>query len=98
MMMVKLNEIVFDILLVEILLDFHKYQIIFSEYLVLQMDLIEVLVLVLYVVLKPAGLLWNWFPVKEVVVGVVEEEVEVDMKNKVYFDNHPKSIEKKNAD
>ncbi len=98
MMMVKLNEIVFDILLVEILLDFHKYQIIFSEYLVLQMDLIKVLVLVLYVVLKPAGLFWNWFPVKEVVVGVVEEEVEVDMKNKVYFDNHPKSIEKKNAD
>jgi hypothetical protein len=34
----------------------------------------------------------------EVVVVVVEKEVEVDMKNKVYFDNHPKSIEKKNAD
>jgi hypothetical protein len=52
------------------------------------MDLTEVLVLVLYVVLKSVGMLLTWYLVMEVVVAVVEEEVEVDMKNKVYFDNH----------
>jgi hypothetical protein len=91
-MMMKLNEIAFDILRVEILEDFHWHQIIFSEYLVLPMDLIKALGLVQCVVLKLVEmlLLLNFHRVMEVMAVVVEAEVEVDMRNKVYFDSHSK--------
>ncbi len=54
------------------------------------MDSIEVLVLVQYVALALVVILLNWYLVMEVVVVAVREEVEVDKKNKTYFDNHSK--------
>jgi hypothetical protein len=54
------------------------------------MDLTEVLVLVQYMVLELVEMLLNLHGVMEVMEEVVEEEVEVDMRNKVYFDNHSK--------
>jgi hypothetical protein len=42
------------------------------------------------VVLVLVEILLNLYLVTEVMEAVVEEEVEVDMKNKVYFDNHSK--------
>jgi hypothetical protein len=42
------------------------------------------------VVLVLVEILLNLYLVTEVMEAVVEEEVEVDMKNKVYCDNHSK--------